>query len=109
MATIVLQNSFLAGASAGLAFQRQSGSFTPADYSVQAATARAIANECIVRNAALTAPMADADNLQIGPLCSAITFGVCAGIGQQSGLAADYLSIANNIVALCKQTVVQLI
>lgn len=109
MPTTVIQNSIVAGAAAGLAFQRQQGSFVPGDYAPVALAARAIANECIIRNAALTAPMDDVNNAQIGPLCAGIAFGVCAGIGSQSTLAADYLSLANNIVALCKQSVAQLI
>lgn len=109
MATTVIQNSIVAGATAGLAFQRQQGSFTPADYATVALAARAIANECITRNALLTVPMADADNAQVGPLCQSVAFGVCAGIGSQSVTATDYLGLANTIMAMAKQCVAQLV
>ncbi len=109
MATILIRNGCLSGALAGIAQNRQRNSFTPTDYAVEANVADAIAAECITRNAALGVPMADADNALIGQLCQGAAFAVCSGWFSNDTTAADYLAIANNIVAMAKQSVAKLV
>lgn len=109
MATVLIRNGCLAGAMAGISQGRQRNSFTPGDYATEANVADAIAAECITRNAALTAPMADADNALIGQLCMGVAAAVCSGWFANDATAADYLAIANNIVAQAKQAVAKLV
>lgn len=109
MATKLIQNGCYAGALAGIQAGRQQNSFTPGDYATIALIARAIANECITRNAALGVPMADADNTEIAFLCMASAYSVCFGWFNNDQTAADYLAISNNIVAQAKQCVAQLV
>ena len=108
MATTVIANSIVAGAMGGLSDGRFSGSALPADYASIANAAAAIAAECLVTNAALAAPMADADNAQIGILVSQIAYGLCANSGSVSVTATDYLALARQIVAASKQAVAKL-
>lgn len=108
MATVLIRNGILAGASGGMQSGRQLGSFTPADYATIVNAADAIAAECVTRNAALAVPMADADNAQIGQMCQAVAIGVCSGFSAVSATATDYVILANQIVAQCKQTAAKL-
>jgi hypothetical protein len=109
MATTLIRNGCLSGAVAGIMSQRVNQSFTPADYANIANVADAIAAECITRNAALTVPMADADNALIGQLCQGAAIAVCAGVPAVSTTATDYVAIANQIVAAAKQAVPKLV
>lgn len=108
MATVLIRNGIVAGALGGMTNARQQGSFTPSDYATIVNAADAIASECIVRNAVLAVPMADADNAQIGQMCQAVALGVCGGFSAVSATATDYLNLANNIVAQAKQCAAKL-
>jgi hypothetical protein len=111
MATTLIRNGCLGGALAGIMMGRQGNSFDPtAAVNTSAANvADAIAAECITRNAALGAPMADADNANIFLVCFAAAYSVMAGSFSNDTTAADYLAIANNIVALAKASVAKLV
>ena len=108
MATTVISNSCIAGAMGGLLAGRFVGSITPTDYAAVANAAAAIGAEFITENAALSVPMADADNAQIGTLVAAVAQACIAGGGYTSVTAADYLPIAKQIAAASKQAVSKL-
>lgn len=104
MATLLIHNNALAGAMAGLTAGRSIGSFTLADYAAIANIADAIAAEVVTRNAALTVPMTDADAPSPLTLITMAAYGATAGRSPSSIVAADYLAMANQIVAAAKQT-----
>jgi hypothetical protein len=108
MAVVVITNACIAGAMGGLLAGRFVGSITPTDYAAVANAAAAIGAEFATENAALGAPMADADNAQIGLLVEAVAYGAIAGGGYASVTAADYLPIAKQIAAGSKQAVAKL-
>lgn len=111
MAVRLIRNGFLGGIVAGIQGARNVGSQNPADalYTNLAAVADAIATECMTKNAALTVPMADADNAEIGYLC----LGAAAAATQQfftnSATATDYAILAGQIVAAAKACVGKLV
>lgn len=109
MATTLIRNGCVSGALAGMMAGKVQGSFTTTDYATLATIADTIAAECITRNAALTVPMADADNAQIGQLCQGAAQAACFQMGPSSVTAADYLALANQIVASAKATVAKLV
>jgi uncharacterized protein YgiM (DUF1202 family) len=109
MATVVIQNSCVAGAMAGLMQGRYVGSFVPTDYSTIATIARAIANEFITENAAASSPIADADNAQAGVMVQAVTQASIANSGAVSVTAADYINYAKQIYAASKEGIAQLV
>jgi hypothetical protein len=108
MATLLIHNNALAGAMAGLMAGRNIGSFTLTDYAAIANVADAIAAEVLVRNAALAAPMADADAPSPLTLITMSAYAAVAGKSPSSVTAADYLTMANQIVAAAKQTAAKL-
>ncbi len=114
MANKLIQNGFVSGALAGIMAGRgQSGSSavlpTPADFTAIANVVAAIVAECLVQNTALgVAAMADADNTEIGFLCLGAAMGGMYGVNVNSVTAADYIRIANQIVASAKQAVAKL-
>lgn len=113
MTTKLIQNGFVSGCLAGIMAARgQAGASatlpTPGDFTAIANVASAIAAECLTQNALLTAPMADADNTEIGYLCLGAAMAGMSGVNVNSTTAADYIRIANQIVASAKQTVAKL-
>lgn len=108
MATAAIRNGFLAGALHAIQAQRFQGSFTITDYATAVNAADAFASECIVENALLTTPMADADNASIGLVCMATAGAVIFGTSPTSTTAADYLSTAKQAVAAAKQSAAKL-
>lgn len=109
MATTLIRNGCLGGALAGIMAGRVGQSFTPADYATAVNAADAIAGECVTRNAALSVPMADADNANIFLVCFGAAFAATFQQVSQSATAADYLAIANQIAASAKQSVAKLV
>lgn len=108
MATLLIHNNALAGAMAGLMAGRNIASFTLTDYATIANVADAIATEVVTRNAALAAPMADADAPSPLILILTAAYAAVAGKSPSSVTAADYIGIANQIVASAKQTAAKL-
>ena len=104
MATALIRNNALAGAMGGLMAGRSIGSFTLTDYALIANVADAIAGEVVTRNAALAAPMADADAPSPLTLITQAAYAAVAGKSPSSVTATDYVGIANQIVASAKQT-----
>jgi len=109
MATTLIQNGAFCGAVQAIMEGRPATSFTPTDYDAVKNAAFAFATEFVTRNAALGAPMADADNAQIGQLCQSACAAVLSGREYTSAIAADYLDEANGAVALAKDSVASLI
>lgn len=108
MATTVISNQCIAGATAGLAVGRWNGSFTATDYAGIANAAAAVAAEFITENAASGAAIADADNAQVGAVVYAAAFATMANQGAVSATATDYLPQAKQIYALAKQALSKL-
>ena len=109
MATSLISNGAYSGAVGGLVAGRSEASLDPTDYTALAAVAVAFRDEFLTQNAALTTPMADADNADIGGLCSAAVFGVLAGRSLTSATATDYAKLAGAAVAIAKQNVAGLV
>ncbi len=103
MAVVVLGNSVLAGAMAGLLANHFNGSVTPSAYAGAVNAAAAIKTEFLAVNTASGAALADADNAQIGSVVQAITFGTLIQQGAASTTATDYVLIAQQIYAAAKQ------
>lgn len=103
MATILIQNGAFSGALGAILAGRPVTSTTGADYATAIAAANAFATRFLTANAALGAPMADADNAQIGQLIESICYGVLEGRNFTSSTAADYADEAAAAVAACKQ------
>lgn len=104
MATALIRNNALAGAMAGMMAGRNIASFTLTDYALIANVADAVAGEVVTRNAALAAPMADADAPSPLTLITMAAYAAMSGKSPASVTATDYLGIANQIVASAKQT-----
>ena len=103
MATTVIYNSCIAGVMSGMASGRSNLSALAADYADDAATAKLIADEFIIKNAASGAPIADADNAQIGPMVQAAANGVLSGrypTGSSTPVAADFATLAGAIYGI---------
>lgn len=109
MATTVLRNSVVAGVMNGLTTSRFNGSVSPASYAQIANVADAIASEFITINAGSGAPLADADNANVGPLAAGVAAGTIAAMGPNSTTATDYVAIANQIYAATKQALTKLL
>ena len=109
MATTLIQNGAISGAAGAILAGRIVTDDDPADYATLANAADAFSDAFLTANAALVAPMADADNAQIGTLIAQIVFGVMSGRAFVSATAADYAAIAEGAVAACKQAVGKLV
>jgi hypothetical protein len=109
MAVIVIQNSCVAGAMAGLMGGRFKGSFTATDYAAIANAARAIADQFILQNTASGAALADADNANIGDVVAAVAAATIDESGATSGTTADYVAYGKQIYAASKQALTKLI
>ncbi len=111
MAVKVITNACISGALAGMLAGKQKGATAPASYANEALVAKAIGTAFVTANAALTAPMADADNTEIGFLVEAAAFSQCFQTFTVTTVATDAqcVAIANEIAAMSKQTVAQLV
>ncbi len=109
MATKLIQNGATSGALAGLLATRSASSAAPTDYATLANIANAIGDAVVTANAALGAPMADADNAEIGYLVLGAAQGAVMARSAVSIVAADYVDLAEVIVAAAKQTVAALV
>jgi hypothetical protein len=110
MATKLISNGAFSGAVGALIAGRSVGkSATPGDYASILAIAEAFRDEFITKNAALLAPMADADNSEIGFICQAAAFGALAGGSVTSDTATDYATLAGVAVAIAKENVAGLV
>ncbi len=109
MATQLIENACLSGAMGGLMAGRFVGSLTPTDYAAIGSAARAIADEFITENAALSVPMADGDNAQMYYAISAIAFASLMNTGATSTTATDYPGVAKQIAAASKEAIAKFI
>ena len=108
MATTLIRNGALSGAMGALATARSNkSSFDPTAYAAIANEADAIAAEVLVQNALLTAPMADADNAQIGQLVEAVTFAQIAT--RSASTTASQAQLSKQICAMAKEAVAKLV
>jgi hypothetical protein len=109
MATVLIRNGCYAGALAGIMAERKALAAGPTAYASVVAVANAIASQCITANAALVAPMADADNANIFLVCYAAAEAALIDTSPTSTTATDYAAIAAQIVALAKESVANLL
>lgn len=116
MAVKLITNGAINGALAGMAAGRQktvAAALVPADatFASWALQAKAVGTAVATANAALTTPMADADNTEIGQLVFAAAFAMCYGDVPGSTVATDaqIVALAIEIVQIAKQTVPQLV
>ncbi len=109
MATTLIYNGAFSGAVQGLMSGRQPTGSTLAAYDSIESVADAIADQFIIANAALTAPMADADNAQIGQLVQGVVAGFVSGRQPQSTTAADYAGLATSAANCAKSCVAKLL
>ena len=109
MATTLIRNGFLGGALAGMGAAAKQFSIDPTDYATIVNAADAFATEALTENAALVAPMADADSAYIGEVCRAAAFSATFGAFRTSATAADYLASAKQAAAMAKQAVAKLV
>lgn len=108
MATVLIRNGAVCGAYGAILAGRSQHSTVPTDYATIANQADAFASEFITKNAALVAPMADADNAEIGQLCQAAAYGALVGRTIRSTTATDYAAEAAIAVAAAKEAVAKL-
>lgn len=111
MATTIIKNGAVSGALAGILADRGALVTDPAGTEpvLVANAAAAFADQFLTANAALTAPMADADNADIGFLSFAAAFGVMSGRAPRSVTPADYAQQASAAAASAKAAVAKLV
>ncbi len=116
MAVKVLTNAVISGALAGIAAGKQktvAAALVPADatFANWALIAKAVGTAFVTANAALTTPMADADNTEIGLLATNVAFSQCFQQASNDTVATDaqWVAIALQIVQITKQAVAQLV
>jgi hypothetical protein len=109
MATVLIENGAISGALAAILAGRAYTATLPADYATYVNAAKAFATQFLTANAALAAPMADADNAQIGFICYGAAYGVLAGRDFSSATAASYAAQAAAAAAAAKQGEAQLV
>jgi len=81
------------------------GSPTATEYATAAAAADAFSDQCLTANAALSVPMADADNASLATLLAQCAAGILEGRQIQSAVATDYATEAAATVAAAKAAV----
>lgn len=108
MATTLISNGAFAGAYGAILAGRPITSATLADYDSKIAAADAFRDQFLTANAALGAPMADADNAEIGQLIESVCYAVLEGRPYTSATAASYAEEAAAAVAASKQAVAAL-
>ena len=111
MATTVIRNGAVAGALAGILADRGASASDPAGTEpvLDANVANAFATQFLTANAAISEPMADADNASIGFVSYAAAFGVMSGRSPRSTNATDYTQQAAAAVASAKALVSKLV
>lgn len=115
MATKLIRNGAFSGALAALMGGRSittsipSAGGTPATYAANVNAADAFATQFLTANAALSVPMADADNSEIGQLVEAVCQSTLDGRALTSTTATDYATVASACAALAKQGVAKLV
>lgn len=109
MATTLIRNGAFAGALGAIMSGRADSHSAPTDYATVVNAADAFASRFLTANAALSVPMADADNAQIGSVCQAAAAAIMDGRASLSAVAADYSQAASAAVALAKQSVAKLV
>lgn len=109
MATLLIEDGAISGMMQAQLEGRSVTETLPADYANYALIAKAFAARFLTANAALVAPMADADNARIGQLIQSVCAGVLSGRGFTSTTAADYAIPAAACAAAAKQCVAQLV
>ncbi len=111
MATTLISSGAVAGALAAITNGRYetSAAATPAGEAAAAAlVADAIRDQFLTANAALTVPMADADNAEIAIAVFAAVSGIFAGRAFRSTTATDYAGPAAAAASFAKALVAQL-
>lgn len=111
MATTLIRNGALAGALAGILADRQISGSNPAgtEQVLDANVADAFATQFLTANAALSVPMADADNDNIYLLTFAAAYGALSGRSARSTTATDYATQAAAAAAAAKAAVSKLV
>lgn len=111
MATTLIKNGATAGALAGLLAGRAATATDPAaaEPVLDANAAAAFATQFLTANAALSVPMADADNANIFLVTYAAAYGVLAGRAIRSATATDYAAQASAAAAAAKAAVSKLV
>jgi hypothetical protein len=108
MATKLISNGAFSGAYGAILAGRAITSTTLADYDATIAAADAFRDQFLTANAALTVPMTDADNTEIGQLIEGVCFAVLEGRPYSSATAASYAEEAAAAAAAAKQAVAAL-
>lgn len=113
MATTKLKNAAISGCMGGILNGRGivgTSTTTPlaTDYTAEANVAAAFGTEFTTQNALLAVPMADGDNSEMYYTITAIVGNLVAGRSCSSTTAADYLELASDAVAACKQALSKL-
>src|SRR5882757_7007000 len=105
MAVKVITNACIAGALAGIACGKQqsvAAALVPANatFANWALIAKAVGTAFVTANAALTTPMADADNTEIGLLVTNVAFSQCFQQANNDTVATgpEWIAIATQIV-----------
>lgn len=111
MATLLIKNGATAGALAAILTGRNSVDTNPAgtEPALDANVAAAFATQFLTANAALSVPMADADNANIFLVCFAAAFAQLSGRGARSVTATDYAAAASAAAANAKAAVSKLV
>lgn len=110
MATTIIKNAAISGALAGILSGRAPTFSNPAasEPVLDANVAEAFGNQVLTANAALSAPMADADNVSIDLVVFAASLAVFSDRAPRSTTATDYATQAAAAVAAAKAAVAKL-
>ena len=110
MATALVKNGAVAGALAAILDGRYEATTDPTgtEPALAANVAAAFGSAFLTANAALTTPMADADNADIFLVTYAAAYGQMSGRGARSTTAADYATPAAVAAAFAKAAVAKL-
>jgi hypothetical protein len=108
MAVVLIGNGAVAGAYDAALAGRSEHSSSPADYATLANVAAAFKTQFLAANAALSVPMADADNADIFLACYAAVKATMIGRTMRSTTAADYATEAAIAAAAAKELVAKL-
>jgi hypothetical protein len=111
MTTTLIRNGAVSGALAGILSDRAITGTNPAgtEQVLDANVADAFATQFLTANAALSVPMADADNADIAFITFAASFGALSGRGARSTTATDYAAQAAAAAAAAKAAVSKLV
>ncbi len=112
MATTLIYNGAVGGALAAFLTERNlAGVSNPAaaEPVLDANAAAAFADQFLTANAALSVPMADADNANIFLVTYAAAFGALSGRPARSATATDYAAAATGAAAFAKAAEAKLV